>query len=49
YNPQAVAHQAIPVALQLTAAHLDIDVQPQWLPTETLISPETLQNFDAIW
>ncbi len=49
YNPQAVAHQAIPVALQLTAAHLDIDVQPQWLPTETLTSPDVLQDFDAIW
>lgn len=49
YNPQAVAHQAIPVALQLTTAHLDIDVQPQWLPTETLTSPDALQDFDAIW
>ncbi|HEP1044762.1 TPA: CTP synthase [Serratia marcescens] len=49
YTPQAVAHQAIPVALQLTAAHLDIDVQPQWLPTDTLTSPDVLHDFDAIW
>ncbi len=36
--PQAVAHQA-PRGARLAAAHLDIDVQPQWLPTETLTSP----------
>ncbi|CAI1946862.1 CTP synthase C-terminal region-related (seleno)protein [Serratia ficaria] len=49
YKPQAIAHQAIPVALQLTAAHLDIDIQSHWLPTETLTSPSALQGYDAIW
>lgn len=49
HRTEAVAHQAIPIALQLTASHLDIDIQSQWLPTETLTDLSTLQNYDAIW
>ncbi len=49
YRSEAVAHQAIPVALQLTASHLDIDIQSQWLPTETLTDISVLQGYDAIW
>jgi len=49
YKPDAVAHQAIPVALQLTASHLDIDLQFQWLATETLTETSVLQGYDAIW
>ncbi|MFC0228098.1 CTP synthase [Serratia aquatilis] len=49
YKPEAVAHQAIPIALQLTASHLDIDIQPQWLPTETLTDTSVLRDYDAIW
>ncbi|VEA68477.1 CTP synthase [Serratia plymuthica] len=49
YKPQAVSHQAIPVALQLTAAHLNVDIQSHWLPTETLTDTSVLQGYDAIW
>ncbi|AHG19832.1 hypothetical protein Z042_09490 [Chania multitudinisentens RB-25] len=49
YNPNAIAHQAIPIALQLTASHLDIDIQFQWLPTATLTATSVLQGYDAIW
>lgn len=49
YKPQAVSHQAIPVALQLTAAHLNVDIQSHWLPTETLTDTSVLQDYDAIW
>lgn len=49
YNPQTIAHQAIPTAVQLTASHLDIDIHPQWLPTETLTDSSVLLNYDAIW
>ncbi|WP_411752208.1 CTP synthase [Serratia sp. (in: enterobacteria)] len=49
YRSEAVAHQAIPVALQLIASHLDIDIQSQWLPTETLTGVSALQDYDAIW
>ncbi len=49
YKPEAVAHQATPVALQLTASHLDIDIQSQWLPSETLTDTSVLQGYDAIW
>jgi CTP synthase len=49
YLPQAVSHQAIPIALQLTAAHLDVDIQSHWLPTESITATAVLQDFDAIW
>jgi CTP synthase (UTP-ammonia lyase) len=47
YRSEAVAHQAIPVALQLTASHLNIDIQSQWLPTETLTDVSALQDYDG--
>lgn len=49
YRSEAVAHQAIPIALQFTAAHLDVGIQSQWLPTETLTDASVLQDYDAIW
>ncbi|WP_147199488.1 CTP synthase [Pantoea sp. CCBC3-3-1] len=49
YRPEAVAHQAIPPAVKLAAASLDIPVTAEWLPTETVTSPAIFENFDAIW
>ncbi|WP_338505565.1 CTP synthase [Erwinia aphidicola] len=49
YRPDAVAHQAIPLAISLAAQALNLDVTPQWLPTETLTDRSMLQDFDAIW
>ncbi|PVZ82142.1 hypothetical protein C9426_30760 [Serratia sp. S1B] len=49
YQPTIVAHQAIPIAIQLTASHLDVDIQAQWIPTETLNNTAVLQGYDAIW
>ena len=49
YKPEAVSHQAIPVALKLTASHLNLDIQSHWLPTETITAPSVLQGYDAIW
>ncbi|MEI2265780.1 CTP synthase C-terminal region-related (seleno)protein [Erwinia sp. CGal63] len=49
YRPEAVAHQAIPGAVRLAADSLNLPVTAEWLPTETLTSPATLQSFDAIW
>ncbi|MFI8418013.1 CTP synthase C-terminal region-related (seleno)protein [Serratia sp. NPDC078593] len=49
YRPQAIAHQAIPVALALAASHLDVDIQTQWLPTTTLTDITVLNEYHAIW
>lgn len=49
YQPQAVSHQAIPIALQLTAKYLDVDIQSHWLPTESITDTSVLQRYDAIW
>ncbi|WP_442230394.1 CTP synthase C-terminal region-related (seleno)protein [Serratia quinivorans] len=49
YQPQAVSHQAIPIALQLTATHLNVDIQSHWLPTESITATSVLQDYDAIW
>ncbi|PEM34710.1 glutamine amidotransferase-related protein, partial [Bacillus wiedmannii] len=49
YQPQAISHQAIPIALQLTASHLNVDIQSHWLPTETITDTSVLQDYDAIW
>ncbi|CAI1822369.1 CTP synthase [Serratia quinivorans] len=49
YKPEAVSHQAIPVALKLTASHLNLEIQSHWLPTETITAPSVLQGYDAIW
>ncbi|MFA1238806.1 CTP synthase [Serratia odorifera] len=49
FRPQAVAHQAIPIALSLAAAHLDVDIDSCWLPTETVNHAEVLADYDAIW
>ncbi|MBJ2221637.1 CTP synthase C-terminal region-related (seleno)protein [Pseudomonas sp. MF7453] len=49
YNPDVIAHQAIPVALQQAADTLGVRVHAQWLDTETLTSTTALQGFDGFW
>ena len=49
YNPDVIAHQAIPVALQQAAAALNLQVHSQWLDTDTPISTTALHNFDGFW
>ncbi len=49
YRSSAVAHQAIPPAIELAAASLDLPVTAEWLPTESVTSPAIFKNFDAIW
>lgn len=47
YNPDVLAHQAIPVALQRAADDLNLSVQLQWLDTDNL--PPSLHDFDGFW
>ncbi len=49
YNPDVVAHQAIPVALQRAAETLGLQVHLQWLATDTLTSATELHGFDGFW
>ena len=47
YNPEVIAHQAIPLALQQAAETLGLTVHVQWLGTDTL--PSSLHGFDGFW
>ncbi|WP_411378688.1 CTP synthase [Pseudomonas sp. MPB26] len=47
YNPDVIAHQAIPVALQQAADALGLTVHVQWLGTDAM--PATLHGFDGFW
>ena len=49
YNPDVIAHQAIPVALQQAADRLGMQVHPQWLDTDTLTAGSQLHRFDGFW
>lgn len=49
YRPQAVAHQAIPGAVKLAADSLALAVTAEWVPTESITTPEIFQHFDAVW
>ena len=49
YNPDVIAHQAIPVALQQAADALGLTVHLQWLETDTLSATSELQGFDGFW
>jgi len=49
FRPDAVAHQAIPPAINLAADSLDLKVEAEWLPTESITSPEVMHRFDAVW
>ena len=47
YNPEVIAHQAIPLALQQAADNLGVTVNAHWLDTDTLT--HSLHDFDGFW
>lgn len=52
YNPEVIAHRAIPRALTLAATSLgETQADPEWLGTATLLPDpdERLRRFDGIW
>ena len=49
YNPDVIAHQAIPLALQQAAEQLGVKVHLQWLDTDTLTPATELHGFDGFW
>jgi CTP synthase (UTP-ammonia lyase) len=49
YDPDVIAHQAIPPALALAAADAGLSVEPCWIHTERLTSLAPLAGADGIW
>ena len=49
YDPQITAHQAIPLALELAARHIERDVQWQWLATDSIAADSDFAHFDGLW
>jgi len=49
FNPDVIAHQAIPLAIDDAAAVLELTADYDWLATEEIQSPEDLVGYDAIW
>ena len=49
YNASVPAHRAIPVALQLAARALEVQVEPAWVPTEEVESVARVARYDGLW
>ena len=49
YNPDVVAHKAIPLAIDDAAAVLELSLRYDWLATSEINSTEDLADYDAIW
>lgn len=49
YRASAVAHQAIPLAIERAAAHLGAAVSFRWLPTDQLGDLSAVKESDAVW
>lgn len=43
------AHQAIPLSLNQAATSLGVAIAFEWLPTDQILSVDSLTGFDAIW
>lgn len=49
YNPQVIAHQAIPVALGMAGERVKREVRFDWLATDHLNASTALEDFDGFW
>lgn len=52
YNPIHVAHQAIPLALELAGRAAEVLVTPTWIPTESIVPEDAaaqLAAYDGLW
>jgi len=49
FNPEVVAHQAIPLAIDDAAAVQELTADYDWLATTDIKSAEDLVGYDAIW
>lgn len=49
YDPQVTAHQAIPLALEMAADALRLNLRYHWLATDSITESEQLQPFTGFW
>jgi CTP synthase (UTP-ammonia lyase) len=49
YNPVVIAHQAIPVALQMAAEKVSSTMAFEWVATEEILEIGRVSRFDGIW
>ncbi|MGK8935469.1 CTP synthase C-terminal region-related (seleno)protein [Pluralibacter gergoviae] len=49
FNPDVIAHKAIPLAIDDAAAVLALAVEYEWLATRNIQSADALSGFDAVW
>ncbi|KAB0498945.1 CTP synthase C-terminal region-related (seleno)protein [Pseudomonas vancouverensis] len=49
YDPQVTAHQAIPVALDMATEHTGMNVQFQWIATDSITADTALDEYDGFW
>jgi CTP synthase (UTP-ammonia lyase) len=50
FNPSVVAHQAIPMALELAGAQHGVEVEPVWVHTSSIYGADArLAGFDGVW
>lgn len=49
YDRSVVAHQAIPIALQLASEKLDLQLGSEWVPTEEIQTAARVARFDGLW
>lgn len=49
FNPEVIAHQAIPLAIDDAAAVQDITADYDWIATSDINSADDLVGYDALW
>ncbi len=49
YDASVTAHQAIPLAIKMSAQDLGMNVETTWLGTDTINNKNQFQEFQAIW
>lgn len=49
YNREVIAHQAIPLALNMAAESAGLKVRFEWLPTDSITSASQLNGVDGFW
>lgn len=49
FNPEVIAHQAIPLAIDDAAAVQELNADYDWIATTDIASAEDLVGYDAIW
>ncbi len=49
HDPSVPAHQAIPMALQLAANALEVDLHHEWVPTEEITQASRVARYDGLW